>query len=128
MKSLQLSGCTSNSAACVIFKGESVHLAGDYIANQNASSVEIQIRAKLAGSGIEMVVPGVESDGCNHLTCPLVSGRTYHFGYDLVLPRFLPTTKSSVTAKLINSSERGNKEKAVISCINFDVDVRDREI
>jgi len=69
-------------------------------------------------SGLEIPVPGVESNGCNHVKCPLVKGEKYEFVYSLNIPKLLPDVKADITAKLVGKD-------GVIACGTVNGEVRE---
>lgn len=70
-------------------------------------------------AGLEVPVPGVESDGCHgHVKCPLTKGQEVTFDYSLQILKELPLVKTVVTAQLIGDS-------GVLVCLKINGEVQD---
>nr|ABU97461.1 group 2 allergen Ale o 2 [Aleuroglyphus ovatus] len=110
---LDLSDCSGSH--CVIHKGKEFKMSADFVANQSSEKVEIKIIAKV--NGLEIPVPGVESNGCNHMKCPVTKGQKYTFNYGISIPKLLPNIKALVTAKLIG-------DHGVLACLIVDGEIK----
>ena len=97
MSKVEISGCSGDT--CTIHKGKPLHFVAEFTANQDSKKAEIKISGMV--NGLEIPIPGVETNGCNHVKCPLVKGQKYTLIYDLTVPTILPSIKTVVTAKLI---------------------------
>nr|AUF42067.1 group 2 allergen Sui p 2 [Suidasia pontifica] len=96
VKKLLVSDCSGDY--CIIHKGKKLSMEADFVANQDSPTAVIKISAKV--NGVELQVPGIETNGCHHMKCPLVKGQSYQFKYDMVIPQILPNVKADVTASL----------------------------
>lgn len=112
---MDLSDCSGDS--CTIHKGKDFKLSADFVANQDTKKVEIKITANV--NGLEIPVPGVESNGCNgHIACPLTKGSKYTFNYSLNIPKLLPNLKAVVNAQLIGDA-------GVLACVKVNGEVKE---
>ena len=94
---MDITECKGDS--CVIHKGKDLKLDADFTANQDTTKIHVSLIA--SANGLQIPVPGIDSDGCKYVKCPLVKGQKYTLIYDLTVPTILPSIKTVVTAKLI---------------------------
>jgi len=97
-------------------KGKDFTLHVDFVANQNTDKVAFKFTANIGG--IEIPVPGVDSNGCNGLTCPLVKGEHYSFRFHMVVPKLLPNLQTVVGTQLVG-------DHGVLACANINGSVQD---
>nr|CAD32314.1 Lep D 2 precursor [Lepidoglyphus destructor] len=94
---LDISGCSGDT--CVIHRGQKMTLDAKFAANQDTNKVTIKVLAKVAGTTIQ--VPGLETDGCKVLKCPIKKGEALDFNYGMTIPAITPKIKVDVTAELV---------------------------
>ncbi|KAH9396472.1 Phosphatidylglycerol/phosphatidylinositol transfer protein [Tyrophagus putrescentiae] len=95
VSSVAVDGCSGDS--CVIYKSKPVHVLAEFTANQDTAKAEMQVTGTL--NGLEVPIPGVETDGCKFVKCPLKKGTKYTFDYTFHIPSVVPTIKSTLTLK-----------------------------
>jgi len=100
-------GATAGAAACSMQKGKQVQLSFDFVSNQDTSKVNFGWSANVGG--VDIPVPGIETDACKHLSCPLVKGQKYVFTFQMVIPTLLPNIKADNTYTL-------KGDQGVIAC------------
>ena len=93
---LEISDCSGD--LCKIKKGTKHDILVDFVANQDTANLTITMTARVAGEDFN--VPGIDSNGCNHVECPLVSGKKYTLKSSLSVPKLVPSIKTDVTAKM----------------------------
>nr|ABU97460.1 group 2 allergen Aca s 2 [Acarus siro] len=81
---------------CTIHKGKELKLDAQFTVNQDTAHVKIQLTASMGG--IEIPVPGVGTDGCKYIKCPLVKGEKKTFPYTYLVPKILPSVTGDVKA------------------------------
>nr|CAD32313.1 Lep D 2 precursor [Lepidoglyphus destructor] len=94
---LDITGCSGDT--CVIHRGEKMTLEAKFAANQDTAKVTIKVLTKVAGTTIQ--VPGLETDGCKFIKCPVKKGEALDFIYSGTIPAITPKVKADVTAELI---------------------------
>lgn len=114
MTKLDISNCSGGT--CVIHKGKPVNLDATFTANQDTKKVDIKLTANV--NGLELQVPNVETNGCNHVKCPLTKGKSYDFKYSLNVPRLLPDVKATVKAQLVG-------EHGILACVTVQGELKD---
>lgn len=92
VKSVDVSGCSGDY--CVIHKGKPLELKADFVANQDTDKLKLKIIAKV--NGIDVQVPGLDTDGCHYVKCPLKKGQEYTVDYKLNIPKIVPKVKAVV--------------------------------
>ncbi|XP_054154518.1 mite group 2 allergen Lep d 2-like [Oppia nitens] len=92
----EITGCTTNP--CTLHKGQEITITIEFIANQNSQKAEIDLVAKVGD--IEVPVPGVDKNACNHMPCPVKKGDTVTLKYKATIPKNAPTIEADVTARL----------------------------
>ncbi|XP_017461212.1 PREDICTED: mite group 2 allergen Tyr p 2-like [Rhagoletis zephyria] len=95
---VEVDGCSGE--LCTLHKSKPVHLKSTFTANQDTTKIELKITGKL--NGIEVAVPGVETDGCKIVKCPLKKGQTVPFEYTFTIPAIVPAVPDTmVTLKAV---------------------------
>ena len=90
-----MDGCSLDG--CVIHKSKPVHVQSNFTANQDTSKIDVKVTATL--NGLEIPIPGIDTDGCKVLKCPLKKGTKYFLDYTFHIPSIAPEIKSKVTLK-----------------------------
>lgn len=90
-------------------------MTADLVANQDTKKVHIKIMANVGG--LQIPIPGVEENGCNHIKCPLTKGEKATFTYSLNIPKLIPNIKAHVIAELIG-------DNGLLACVNVDGEVK----
>lgn len=108
MTKVDISDCSGDT--CVIHKGKDLVFDAFFTANQDTAKADIKLTAMV--NGLELQVPGVESNACNHMKCPIKKGDVTEFKYSINVPRLLPDVKAEVTAQLVG-------EQGVLACIKI---------
>lgn len=88
-----------SGSICVLHKSKPINFDATFVANQDTSKLEIQVFGTL--NGLQIKVPGVPTDGCKIVQCPLVKGKTYNAHYSMNVPSIIPAVKTLVTVKII---------------------------
>ncbi|KAI2803148.1 Phosphatidylglycerol/phosphatidylinositol transfer protein [Blomia tropicalis] len=103
ISSINFSGCTSEDRECKLYKGKDNIFKVHFTANQDSPTVKLEMLATIGG--IEIPVPGLETDACKgHVKCPLVKGQKYDFVYNFNLPVAFPNVHAVVVTKLVGSN------------------------
>nr|ABU97459.1 group 2 allergen Aca s 2 [Acarus siro] len=103
-----------DGAYCVLHKSKPVNFAATFVANQDSAKLHLEVLGSL--NGLTIPVPGVPSDGCKVVKCPLVKGQTYTAKYSMNIPSIIPVTKSVVTVKLTG-------DHGVVACGSVDGEI-----
>lgn len=115
IKLVDLSDCEGDY--CIIHKGKDLKLHAELVPQEDAEHVKIVLKAMM--NGIEIPVPGIDTDGCKHMKCPLKKGERVSFDYSMNIPKILPDIKAVVTAELVNG-DNGD----VLSCANVKGEIK----
>ncbi|KAI1278367.1 Mite group 2 allergen Eur m 2 [Halotydeus destructor] len=94
---------------CQFDKGITVSVKAAFIANQNTKAGDVSVTINIEDMEIEY--PGVETDLCKIMTCPLVKGQTYVADYKIVTADYLPEITTTLTVK-------ANGENGPLACAN----------
>uniref|UniRef100_Q9NFQ4 Mite group 2 allergen Gly d 2.02 n=1 Tax=Glycyphagus domesticus TaxID=105145 RepID=ALL22_GLYDO len=105
---LDITDCSGDF--CVIHRGKPLTLEAKFAANQDTTKATIKVLAKVAGTPIQ--VPGLETDGCKFVKCPIKKGDPIDFKYTTTVPAILPKVKAEVTAELVG-------DHGVLACGRF---------
>ena len=62
--------------------------------DQDSKKAEIELNAKVGE--LEIQVPGVETDACKFMSCPIKKGDTKTLKYTLTIPSIAPTVSSNI--------------------------------
>lgn len=100
---------------CIFHREWDYQIESVFVANQNSSSVELQITAKVDSEWLP--VPGIDSDACNHMKCPMVKNETIRFYYELTIAKLMPFLKAEVYAQLVG-------ENGIVNCVRFQAHVK----
>ncbi|CAG2180525.1 unnamed protein product [Oppiella nova] len=79
----------------------------DFKIDQYSTKATWDLHAILAG-GIDIdlskLIPGFDKDGCHDTPCPVKTGETKKFSYNLTIPETTPTIEADIKARLIGDS------------------------
>lgn len=59
--------------------------------DQDTKTLTLVVLAKLGS--LEIQVPGIESDGCKYVQCPLVKGKVYEATANIPIPSLIPSVR-----------------------------------
>ncbi|OQR72593.1 mite group 2 allergen Tyr p 2-like [Tropilaelaps mercedesae] len=104
LKKLVVSPCTAEP--CVMKKGRNATLTFEYIADQNSTTAVIDARVK--AFGMKVPVPGIDTDLCKIISCPVKEGATYTAQITVPVPK-IPIKKTTLEVKIIG-------DKGLSSC------------
>ena len=99
---------------CVLHKSKPLNMKSTFVSNQDTAKLELKVTANIGG--LELPVPGIDSDGCKVVKCPLKKGETYTTSYSQMLPSITPKGRTTVTARLI-----GDHGPVVCSSVVHDI-------
>lgn len=88
----------------------------NFVANQDTSKATFKFTADLGG--LTIPVPGIDSDACHHLKCPLVKGQKYAYTFTLQVPKIAPTIKAVVRMELVG-------DHGSLACVDMNGGVSD---
>ncbi|RWS27379.1 group 2 allergen Blo t 2-like isoform 1 [Leptotrombidium deliense] len=115
LKSVDVDPCDSDP--CVFKKGRPVTLKAKFVANHNVENVELKATIDL--EGIDIKYPGLDSNGCNYLSCPLVQGKEYELVYKVPVMQGLADMRSSMKWVLT-----GKETRKVLGCAEVEFEVQ----
>lgn len=102
IKKVMVDGC-HGSDPCIIHRGKPFTLEALFDANQNTKTAKIEIKASL--DGLEIDVPGIDTNACHFVKCPLVKGQQYDAKYTWNVPKIAPKSENVVvTVKLVGDN------------------------
>lgn len=97
---IEVIGCVGNNPnVCPLPKGKDFKLTMNFVANQDSAKAAFRFTADVGG--IKIPVPGIDSDACHHLKCPLVKGEKYAYTFTMQVPKIVPNLKAVVRMELV---------------------------
>ncbi|XP_065307491.1 mite group 2 allergen-like Ixo r 2 [Dermacentor albipictus] len=94
--SLQVEPCDSDP--CVMKRGTAARIYFEMISDQDSDTAKLEATTKVFG--ITLPVPGIETNMCNVVNCPIKKGNTYKGVFTAPIPSFAPAGKTPLTMKL----------------------------
>ncbi|UXI20789.1 low-density lipoprotein receptor-related protein 1B [Sarcoptes scabiei] len=113
---VRLTGCRG-SIPCVLYRKTVVQLTAIFKSNQNTTIAVVGLQATLPG-GLELPVPGVDTNACHHEHCPITCGSLVTFTYPWVVPKFMPQF-SNLTLKAYMEGEHGRMACGIITNVSI---------
>ncbi|XP_064485340.1 mite group 2 allergen-like Ixo r 2 [Ornithodoros turicata] len=100
------------SDPCVIKRGRRTRFSISVIPRVNSETIVLDGRFKFLG--LNLWIPGLETDLCRFISCPVVAGRTYETSLYFSISKWAPPMLTTVTYKVIG-------EAGELGCITTDV-------
>ena len=84
---VEVEGCTSEP--CQFKKGSKVNVKAQIRANQDSNKGSLSVTVEIGG--LEVEYPGIETDICKHVQCPIKKGQLYDITYVVETYDYLPS-------------------------------------
>ncbi|XP_064485338.1 mite group 2 allergen-like Ixo r 2 [Ornithodoros turicata] len=104
-----------DSDPCEIERGNSTNFSIGVIPHVNSETVTLDARVSLIW-GVTMKIPGLETNLCRFISCPVVAERKYEVSQSFTISQLVPSMSTTVTFKVIG-------DVGEIACYAIDIKI-----
>ncbi|KAI1278368.1 Mite group 2 allergen Gly d 2.02 [Halotydeus destructor] len=93
VKWVDVSPC--DNEPCMFKKGTNVTMIASIIANQDTETASLEVTVDILGIPVDY--PGIDSNLCDKVSCPIVTGKQYEATYVIFADDYFPSLKTEMT-------------------------------